>query len=164
MDAQPEPQCGGDYGPERRKLNQFATLTEGHMTAATLSVFDEQIVELLHELNNVFVSVLLNTQVMEWKLPSYSRLKRNLHEVQRNAQRGGELAKRLLNQLQAMSHERSLAGHNETGMGDSVAANGAVTGQEPGPAIRCELEEIEPPKWPAPVFPAPGKKVPHTPV
>jgi hypothetical protein len=38
-------------------------------------------------MNNVFVSVLLNPPMMEWKLLSHSRLKCNLHEVQRDAKR-----------------------------------------------------------------------------
>src|SRR5271169_6919257 len=57
--------------------------------------------ELLHTLNNALASVLLNAQVMAWKLPSYSRGKRYLHEIERNAQRGGELVKRLLERSQA---------------------------------------------------------------
>ncbi|MGA9567478.1 MAG: hypothetical protein WBS19_18270 [Candidatus Korobacteraceae bacterium] len=57
---------------------------------------DAECAELLHGLNNVLVSTLLNAQVMEWKLPSYSRLRRNLHAIERNAQRGGELVKQLL--------------------------------------------------------------------
>ena len=53
----------------------------------------------LHDLNNVLVSILLNSQVIEWKLPSYSRIKRNVHEVERSAQRGGLLVKRILQQI-----------------------------------------------------------------
>jgi hypothetical protein len=56
--------------------------------------------EILHGLNNVLASMLLNAQVLEWKLPSYSRSRRYLHEIERNAQRGGELVKRLLEQLE----------------------------------------------------------------
>lgn len=56
--------------------------------------------ELLHVLNNALASVLLNAQVMAWKLPSYSRGKRYLHEIERNAQRAGELVKRLLERSQ----------------------------------------------------------------
>lgn len=56
--------------------------------------------EILHGLNNALVSMLLNAQVIELKLPSYSRMKRNLHEIERNAQRGGELVKRLLSRLE----------------------------------------------------------------
>ena len=43
----------------------------------------------------MLVTILLNTQVIEWKLPSYSRVKRNLHEVERSAQHGALLVDRL---------------------------------------------------------------------
>ena len=75
--VEPEPTRGAGRGSERRPgANECG--------------------ELLHGLNNALASVLLNAQVMAWKLPSYSRSKRYLHEIERNAQRGGELVKRLL--------------------------------------------------------------------
>jgi len=49
----------------------------------TVKIVDPECAELLHGLNNVLVGMLLNAQVLEWKLPSYSRLKRNLHEIER---------------------------------------------------------------------------------
>lgn len=52
--------------------------------------------ELLHELSNLMTGVLLNAQMLEWKLPPYSHLKRPVREVARNAQRSGELMKALL--------------------------------------------------------------------
>ena len=52
--------------------------------------------EMLHELANLMTGVLVNAQVMGWKLPPYSHLKRPVREVERNAQRGGELLKRLM--------------------------------------------------------------------
>lgn len=55
--------------------------------------------EVLRDVSDAFAGVLSNAQVMDWKLPSYSRSKRYIHEIERNAQRGGELAKRLLRQL-----------------------------------------------------------------
>ncbi|MFZ0313548.1 MAG: hypothetical protein WAL85_12650 [Candidatus Korobacteraceae bacterium] len=54
---------------------------------------------LLHELSNVVTGVLMNAQVLEWKLPPYSHLKRSVREVERNAQRGGELLKQLMRRL-----------------------------------------------------------------
>src|SRR5271165_4132518 len=51
--------------------------------------------ELLHELSNLMTTVLLNAQMLEWKLPPYSHLKRPVHEVARNAQRAAELMRRL---------------------------------------------------------------------
>lgn len=55
----------------------------------------EELSDIVHGLNNALVSILLNAQVIEWRLPSYSRLKRNIHEVERSAQRGAALVKRL---------------------------------------------------------------------
>ncbi len=54
---------------------------------------------LVHELSNTMTAVLMNAQLLEWKLPPYSRLKRPVLEVERNAQRGGELLKRLRHQF-----------------------------------------------------------------
>jgi hypothetical protein len=52
--------------------------------------------DVLHELSGVITGVLINAQVLGWKLPPYSHLKRPVHEMERNAQRGGELLRRLL--------------------------------------------------------------------
>jgi hypothetical protein len=52
--------------------------------------------EIMHGLNNVLVSIMLNAQLIGWKLPSYSRLRRNVHEIERSAQRAGKLLKRLM--------------------------------------------------------------------
>lgn len=52
--------------------------------------------EVVHELANLMTAVLVNAQVLGWKLPPYSHLKRPVREVERNAQRGGELLKRLM--------------------------------------------------------------------
>lgn len=52
--------------------------------------------ELLHELSNILAGVLINVQLLEWKLPPYSYLKRPVRAVERNAQRGSELLKRLM--------------------------------------------------------------------
>jgi len=60
----------------------------------------DQCRDILHGLNNALVSILLNAQVIGWKLPSYSRLKRSVHEVERSAQRGGLLVQRLRNWLE----------------------------------------------------------------
>ena len=118
--------------------------------------------EILHGLNNVLASVLLNAQVMEWKLPSYSRSRRYLHEIERNAQRGGELVKRLLGQLEArcpaaLCDTRTCAeGPCLDGASDAVATqDSAAVAQE----AELPLGTIT---HPAPVFLAHRKKVPHT--
>lgn len=71
---------------------------EGHAshTACPSNFACGSCAEVLHELANVMTAVLTNTQVLSWKLPPYSHLKRSVHEVERNAQRGGELLKRLV--------------------------------------------------------------------
>ena len=58
--------------------------------------------EILHGINNVLVSIVLNAQIMEWKLPSYSKMRRNTHEIQRSAQRAGVLLKRLSTRKDAL--------------------------------------------------------------
>jgi hypothetical protein len=55
--------------------------------------------ETLHELSNVMTSVLTNAQMLGWKLPPYSHLKRPVRQVERSAQRGAELLKCLMRKL-----------------------------------------------------------------
>ena len=38
----------------------------------------DECTEVLHTLNNMLASILLNAQVVEWKVASYSRIKRNI--------------------------------------------------------------------------------------
>jgi hypothetical protein len=96
--------------------------------------------EIFVGLNNALASVILNAQVMEWKLPSYSRSKRYLHEIERNAQRGGELVKRLLGRLQAgagteLSPPRTAA-KNLSGTGtNDIATTGETAGGVPSAVL-----------------------------
>jgi hypothetical protein len=62
-------------------------------------VFNGECADLVHELANTTTAVLMSAQVLGWKLPPYSHLKRPLREIERNAQRGGELMRRLLSRL-----------------------------------------------------------------
>lgn len=55
----------------------------------------------VHELANTMTAVLINAQVLEWKLPPYSRMKRPVRELERQAQRGSALLKRLLREFEA---------------------------------------------------------------
>jgi signal transduction histidine kinase len=87
--------------------------------------------ELLHGLNNVLVSMLLSAQVMERKLPSYSRLKRNLHEIERSAQRGGELVRRLLTRLEVASREEKTGARICGDTSATAAVASAVLDEEP---------------------------------
>lgn len=49
--------------------------------------------ELVHQLANVITPILIHAQMLEWKLPPYSHLKRPVRELERNARRAGELLK-----------------------------------------------------------------------
>ena len=90
----------------------------------------EYCVQLLHDLNNVFASVLINAQVLDGKMPSYSRSKRYIHEIERSAQRGGALLKRLLERLPG---EVSVAGDKEFELGKvPPVAEPQSSGGEPG--------------------------------
>jgi hypothetical protein len=51
--------------------------------------------QLLHQLSNVITPILMHAQMLEWKLPPYSHLKRTVRELERNARRAGELLKAL---------------------------------------------------------------------
>jgi hypothetical protein len=89
--------------------------------------------DLLQQLAKTTTGVLMNAQVLEWKLPPHSHLRRPLREIERNAQRGGELMKSLLRRLtpdatgKTNDHEitRRVADCNPE-------LTDAVTAQEPG--------------------------------
>src|SRR5271157_1623361 len=91
--------------------------------------------EILHGLNNVLASMLLNAQVMEWKLPSYSRSKRYLHEIERNAQRGGELVKRLLGRLEVSCPKAFSGGRPSRETHTLAGGEGVMMTNDPGPAM-----------------------------
>lgn len=100
----------------------------------------ESSAELMRGLSDAFALVLMNAQVLACKLPSYSRSKRYVHEIERSAQRGGALLKRLLDRLSAdaggsCQHELSEAVPPVAerravvaNQGPSNAAEGAITG------------------------------------
>jgi hypothetical protein len=93
--------------------------------------FRDDCADLLHELANTTTAVLMNAQVLGWKLPPYSRLKRPLREIERNAQRGGELMRRLLSRLAtdatSQGSEASLCRQSPR-----LGLTNTVTAQEPG--------------------------------
>ena len=45
-------------------------------------------------------AVVMNAQLVDWKLPPHSHLKRPVHEMERNAQRARELVKTLQRRLE----------------------------------------------------------------
>ncbi len=85
----------------------------------------------MHELANTTTAVLMNAQALGWKLPPYSRLKRSLREIERNAQRGSELMKCLLRRLGTDGMDPA---YQETRCvpDDGLGLTEAVTAQEPG--------------------------------
>lgn len=76
---------------------------EGHAAATACPSYlgCEHCANALHELANLMTGVLTNAQVVGWKLPPYSHLKRPIRELERNAQRGGELLKSLMQRCAA---------------------------------------------------------------
>jgi hypothetical protein len=120
--------------------------------------FRSDCADLVHELANTTTAVLMNAQVLGWKLPPYSRLKRPLREIERNAQRGCELMKRLLSRL-AIDTTRPACEPGTCGMPSSMESTNTVTAQEPG--VDSGSAVNLPPRMsshPAPVF-SPGREV-----
>src|SRR5271165_599380 len=83
---------------------------EGGAQALLSSHTSPVFTDTLHELANAVTAVLVNAQVLEWKLPPYSRLKRPAREIERHAQRGSALLKRLLRQFEAIGESGSESG------------------------------------------------------
>jgi hypothetical protein len=69
-----------DNEQSETKMSDSETRSEFEVIPQTNQIAGKQ-AEVLHGLNNVLVSILLNAQLIEWKLPSYSSLRRNVHEL-----------------------------------------------------------------------------------
>jgi hypothetical protein len=52
--------------------------------------------DLVHQLSNLITPILMHAQMLEWRLPPYSHLKRPVRELERNARRAGELLKSMM--------------------------------------------------------------------
>ena len=87
--------------------------------------------ELLPGLNDAFAVILMNAQALDSKLPSYSRTKRYIHEIERSAQRGGALLKRLLDRLPADAMDDC---HNGSAVTVPPVAERAVVVANQGPS------------------------------
>jgi hypothetical protein len=86
--------------------------------------------DLLQELNRALGSIVMNAQVMQWKLPAYSHSKRYVREMERSAQRGASLVSQLVRCLEGTGQgEDELCGEAPHLAGADVA----VTAQEPNP-------------------------------
>jgi hypothetical protein len=69
------------------------------ITARPLQPPSRECRDILHELSDVITGLRIDVQVLNWRLPPYSRLKRPVRDVERHAQLGGELLKRLMERL-----------------------------------------------------------------
>ena len=118
--------------------------------------------EILHGLNNALAGMLLNAQVMEWKLPSYSRSRRYLHEIERNAQRGGELVKRLLERLEARCPAAVSECRSSAGTSASAAEDCALATPERGAADLVSELSLKVANHPTSVFLSHPENAPHT--
>jgi len=99
--------------------------------------------ELLHELSNLMTSVLLNAQLLEWKLPPYSHLKRPVREVARNAQRATELMKRLQRRL-ADGGSTAQADHQPQGATGNLGMASPWPGGESANTTALPIERSSP--------------------
>ena len=112
----------------------------------------------LHELANAVTAVLINAQVLEWKLPPYSRLKRPVREIERHAQRGSALLKRLLHKFEATQEAGlDLCPTVPSSHGPLLEDMAAVTGPEANAVRLANLPPLAPlPPAPASSFPPRG--------
>ena len=95
MDAFENTREGLRQLPDQQNSRDLVVDAKEEKVAASEFEGDAEPSQILHGLNNMLVSILLNAQVIEWKLPSYSRIRRNVHEIERSAQRGAVLLSRL---------------------------------------------------------------------
>ncbi len=79
--------------------------SEGHVSdkACPSQRSSNDCTDIVHQLSNLMTAVLMNAQLLEWKLPPYSHLKRPVHELTRNAQRSSQLLKRLVQRCEALA-------------------------------------------------------------
>jgi hypothetical protein len=107
--------------------------------------------ELLHKLANVLTATLLNAQMLSWKVPPHSRMKRTVREMERNTQLSVELLRRF-QLLTGTGGDAALCGNEIT---DSEEQGAAVTAQESARAEEAEaLRDHQSSTGPAPLFPS----------
>ncbi len=138
-----------EFGSRQFEVTQVASLGQSSgesalETSQPSPLATGSCTELLRELHNAFAAVLLNAQVLDGKLPSYSRSKRYIHEIERSAQRGGALLKRFLERLPADGFGEELASETVppvvertavvASQGLTAATKGTVDSVPPGTA------------------------------
>ena len=162
MNAFKSTDCGNKRGVEQTSPLDGDSNVSGHFVANCSDGACDDCAEILHGLNNVLASMLLNAQVMEWKLPSYSRSKRYLHEIERNAQRGGELVKRLLGRLEVSCPKAFSGGRPSRETHTLAGGEGVMMTNDPGPAMCAADLPPEASAQMTPVLLSVRKKAPHT--
>ncbi len=89
----------------------------------------------MHELANSMGALLMNAQLLGWRLPPYSRLKRSVREIERHAQRSAALLKLLLREFEIKRAAQEVCGRVPCGRGTMAAVTGqGLEATEPGPA------------------------------
>jgi hypothetical protein len=86
--------AAGKQDSETHEMEKGAA-PETVMRSPTLG-HSESCAEAVHGINNALLTIVLNSQLIDWKLPSYSKIRRNVHEIERSAQVAGVLIKRLI--------------------------------------------------------------------
>jgi hypothetical protein len=97
----------------------------GRACASRLSI--DSCAVILRDLEHAIAGMLVNAQVMEWKLPPYSHAKRYVREIERNAQRSAELVKQVMRKLAIVDERQQVCEE----VPDFTGAMAAVTAQEP---------------------------------
>ncbi len=101
-------------GNNIERLSSSGEEREAHVLGSACAHAD-----LLHELSKVLGGMVMNAQVMQWKLPAYSHSKRYVREIERSAQRGGSMVDQLMRCL------------GVSVLADEESCGNAVTAQEP---------------------------------
>jgi hypothetical protein len=146
---------GSRHLPDCGKSSDEANGAMGEEAMAPGFAGAQELGDILHDLNNVLVSILLNAQVIGWKLPSYSRIRRNVHEAERSAQRGAVLVNRLKQWAESRascSFGRASAPQESMGMRRSPAER----------SEKCNVPNSDAPRSDGPTTSGNRKKVPHT--
>lgn len=138
--------------------SQVASYGSERATDATEAVSAARLQEyraLLGQLRQALSGTLTNAQVMQWKLDPYSRIRRYVREIERNAQRGAEVLKQLEERLGIKDdedeEEASLA---ENTLGNSLSADAVLAVARQEPHGRARTPVVVP--LPASALAAPG--------
>jgi hypothetical protein len=130
---------------------KVSSIGEGEEGEAARSLSSRTVCDTMHELANSTGALLMNAQLLEWRRPPYSRLKRTVREIERHAQRSAALLKRLLLEFEINRAAQEVCGRVPGGQGTMAAVTGqGLKATEEGQA---KLPAQEPSSFaPGPVF------------